>query len=111
MTDNITDRLAGSRIPETPPEYEYDLYDADKASSNDVGVDNFFTSGDAIAKSDRVERATAAKNRALENLSNKTSLDNSYTDLGNGWVESNRNKLWNDRLCCSSLYLSFWLSL
>lgn len=96
MTDNITDRLAGSRIPETPPEYEYDLYDADKASSNDVGVDNFFTSGDAIAKSDRFERATAAKNRALENLSNKTSLDNSYTDLGNGWVESNRNKLWND---------------
>lgn len=96
MTDNITDRLAGSRIPETPPEYEYNMYDASKVSSNDVGVDNFFTSGEAIAESDRFERAKAAKSRALENLSNKKSLDDSYTDLGNGWIESNRNKLWND---------------
>lgn len=46
----------------------------------------------------RVERLEQAKQKKLEYLSetnNLVSLDDSFTDFGDGMVESNRNKVWN----------------
>lgn len=48
------------------------------------------------SKSEILESAKNKKLGALSRLNNKVSLDDSYTDMGNGWLESNSNKLWND---------------
>ena len=47
-------------------------------------------------KTDLLTSAKERKLKALSKLDNKASLDDSFTDMGNGWLESNSNKLWND---------------
>ena len=48
----------------------------------------------------RIERLEQAKQRKLDLLASKrndfASFDDSFTDLGNGYVESNKNKVWNE---------------
>lgn len=44
----------------------------------------------------RFDRVDGAKSRAMDRLSPKESLGNSFTDMGDGWLESNSNKIWND---------------
>lgn len=109
MTDNILDNLQGSRITDTPPEYEYNMYDTSKVTANEVGIDNFSTSGEEIADGDRLARALRAKERALNNLNNNASLNNSYTDLGNGWFEHNGNKMWNDMSDLEAQSLEYYM--
>lgn len=65
-------------------------------AEDEVSLDNVSTSNYAIDRSKRLERASASKAYALSNVNNRADLDNSYTDLGDGRLESNRNKIWND---------------
>ncbi len=44
---------------------------------------------------ERLEQAKQKKLKLLSRVNNMASLDDSYTDLGNGLIESNQNKIWN----------------
>jgi len=61
---------------------------------------------DVEYEDDRQSRLEKAQESKLANLSSGSDLQDSYTDLGNGWVESNSNKMWNDMsdLDIQSLY-------
>jgi len=72
------------------------LSDLSSSTPSPVSFDNFSTSNEEIARAERLEQAKKDKLDRLSNLNQNASLDNSYTDLGNGILESNRNKVWND---------------
>lgn len=60
-----------------------------------VSVNNFSTSNEEITKSRKLEEARASKLQRLQQTKGKIDLDDSYTEMGNGNVESNQNKIWN----------------
>jgi len=70
--------------------------DNTKLFDSTVSADNFATTNEEVRKSHSLAEA---RNKKLENLNRKNqnaSLDNSYTELEDGRLESNRNKIWND---------------
>ena len=48
-----------------------------------------------LDRMERLKQAKERKTRLLSKTNNMASLDDSFTDLGNGLVESNANKVWN----------------
>lgn len=66
---------------------------APEVSVADSGI---FTNPEEVSRSDRLEKAKNTKLYALTKLNNNANLDNSYTELPDGRVESNKNKIWND---------------
>lgn len=60
-----------------------------------VSINNFSTSNEEINKSRKLEEAKATKLRRLQEAKGKTNLDDSWTELDNGTIESNQNKVWN----------------
>jgi hypothetical protein len=61
-----------------------------------VSFENFGTSNEAVERSQRLAQAKEDKLERMSQVNQRASLDNSYTDLGGGRLESNRNKIWND---------------
>jgi hypothetical protein len=72
------------------------LSDLSSSTPTPVSFDNFSTSNEEIARAERLEQAKKDKLEKLSKLNQNASLDDSYTDLGDGILESNRNKVWND---------------
>jgi hypothetical protein len=48
------------------------------------------------SQSDRLSRLEKSKNSKIDRMNSGASLQDSFTDLGDGWLESNSNKMWND---------------
>lgn len=60
------------------------------------GLDNLFVSNKEISKSERLQKIRDEKLAALSKQNGYAPLDNSYTQLEDGALESNSNKIWND---------------
>ena len=91
MNDNTpftgkTFQEEGMNVWETPSQ------PAEAATFQEEGTNfAFMESGE-----DRLSRLAKVKSKALERLNSGASLQNSFTDMGDGWLESNANKMWND---------------
>lgn len=68
----------------------------DNSEEQAVADSGIFSNTEDVSKSQRLEKARNTKLHALTKLNNKANLDDSYTELDNGIIESNKNKIWND---------------
>ena len=57
---------------------------------------SIFDTEPTVDSRDRLARLEKTKSKILDNLNQEASLEDSYTDMGNGRLESNSNKIWND---------------
>ena len=73
----------------------YSMFDTNKHETN-TGEHSMFDVEPSREDTDRLSRLEASKNRALKRVNSGASLSDSFTDMGNGWLESNKNKMWND---------------
>ena len=64
--------------------------------SETTSIDDFSVGGAELSRAQRLEENKKYKQTLLSNKSQFSSLDNSYTELEDGTIESNRNKIWND---------------
>jgi hypothetical protein len=74
----------------------YNIFDVEDPVQEDRGGYDIFNVEPSREGDERLARIEASKNKALERLNPGASLDDSFTDMGNGWLESNKNKIWND---------------
>ena len=64
--------------------------------SETASIDDFSVGGAELSRAQRLEENKKYKQDLLSRKSQFSSLDNSYTELEDGTIESNRNKTWND---------------
>jgi len=64
--------------------------------SETTSIDNFATGGAELSRADRLEENKKYKQDLLSQKKQFANLDNSFTELEDGTIESNRNKVWND---------------
>jgi len=93
MNDNSFNNNSGYS---NSPDEMFSIGASADTSDNAMMARNMFTTDEALSKDARLTKAKETKLYALTKLNNGANLDNSYTELEDGRVESNKNKIWND---------------